>query len=107
MSKSYPPASLDSKAPLLTMAPPLFRIDLEDHFEGSFSMAKRTVTVPNISCNHCANTIKRELRELDGVTQVEVDPVTKQLSVEWNTPARWEDVRRVLEEINYPPQESS
>lgn len=70
-------------------------------------MAKRTVTVPNISCNHCANTIKRELRELDGVTQVEVDPGTKQLSVEWDAPARWEDVRRVLQEINYPPQESS
>ncbi len=70
-------------------------------------MARRTVTVPNISCHHCANTIKRELRELEGVTQVEVDPNTKQVSVEWNAPARWEDVRRVLEEINYPPQESS
>lgn len=70
-------------------------------------MARRTVTVPNISCIHCADTIKRELRELNGVTQVEVDPTTKQLSVEWDAPARWEDVRRVLQEINYPPQESS
>ena len=70
-------------------------------------MATRTVTVPNISCNHCANTIKRELCELKGVTRVEVNPDTKQVSVDWEVPARWEDIRRVLEEINYPPEESS
>ena len=93
--------------PFLTMSAPLFRINSGDYFEGNFSMARRTVTVPNISCNHCANTIKRELSELEGVTQVEVDTSTKQVSVEWNVPARWEDVRRVLQEINYPPQESS
>ncbi|HXK59930.1 MAG TPA: heavy metal-associated domain-containing protein [Acidobacteriota bacterium] len=70
-------------------------------------MAKRTVRVPNISCDHCANTIKRELRELDGISLVEVNPTTKELSVEWGAPASWEDVRRVLHEINYPPEETS
>ncbi|RPI22897.1 MAG: heavy-metal-associated domain-containing protein [Acidobacteria bacterium] len=70
-------------------------------------MARRTVRVPNISCDHCANTIKRELRQLDGINLVEVDAKTKQLSVEWDAPARWEDVRRVLQEINYPPEDAS
>ena len=71
-------------------------------------MATRTVSIPNISCQHCAGTIKRELKELAGVVAVEVDTANRKVTVEYEEPQiRWEDIRRTLEEINYPPQESS
>jgi copper chaperone CopZ len=70
-------------------------------------MARTTVKVPNISCDHCANTIKRKLAGVSGVSLVEVDARTRELSVEWDTPARWDDIRQLLYDINYPPEESS
>ena len=71
-------------------------------------MATRTVSVPNINCEHCASTIKRELKEVAGVIAVEVDTANRKVTVEYQEPqTRWEEIRRTLEEINYPPQESS
>lgn len=71
-------------------------------------MATRTVSVPNISCQHCASIIKRELKGVPGVLAVEVDTGARKVTVEYQEPqTRWEDIRRTLEEINYPPQESS
>ncbi len=68
-------------------------------------MATRTVTIPNISCHHCAHTIKRELAQVDGVTRVDVNIEAKEVTVEWQDPqTRWQDIQTTLEEINYPPQ---
>jgi copper chaperone len=66
-------------------------------------MASKTVTVPNISCNHCVMTIKRELGELDGVANVTANIETKTVTVEWGPPATWETIESLLTEINYPP----
>ena len=66
-------------------------------------MASKTFTVPNISCNHCVMTIKRELGELVGVSSVTADAETKNVTVEWESPANWEAVKSLLTEINYPP----
>jgi copper chaperone len=66
-------------------------------------MASKTFTVPNISCNHCVMTIKRELGELVGVTSVTADAETKNVTVEWESPANWESIESLLIEINYPP----
>jgi copper chaperone len=69
-------------------------------------MASKSFTVPNISCGHCVATIKRELGELEGVTRVDADPESKQVTVQWNEPPRtWKEIRSLLEEISYPPQE--
>jgi len=49
----------------------------------SFSlMEKQTFTIDNTSCGHCVATIKIEIREFDGVTTVEGDPVDKSISVD-------------------------
>jgi copper chaperone len=66
-------------------------------------MASKTFTVPNISCNHCVMTIKRELGELAGVSSVTADAETKNVTVEWEPPANWEAIESLLTEINYPP----
>ena len=69
-------------------------------------MTSRTVQVPNISCGHCAMTIQRELKELDGVTAVAVEGPTKKVHIEWDeSRTSWEAIRSLLEEIHYAPAE--
>ena len=65
-------------------------------------MEKRKLSVPNISCGHCIMTIQRELGEIDGVKNVEGNPTTKEITVEWDTPATLESIKSTLKEINYP-----
>ncbi len=66
-------------------------------------MTTKTVTVPNISCNHCTHTIEMELSELPGVQSVKADVDSKQVTVAWDEPASWDKIVALLEEINYPP----
>jgi copper chaperone len=68
-------------------------------------MTSKTFNVPNITCNHCVMTIKRELGELEGVVSVTGDVETKTVTVEWDSPATWEGIKSLLTEINYPPAE--
>ena len=65
-------------------------------------MESKTFQVPNISCNHCVMTIKREVGELEGVTSVAGDVETKQVTVEWKAPATWDQIAALLTEIKYP-----
>ena len=65
-------------------------------------MAKKTFSIPNISCGHCVNTIKTELTELDGVSTVEGDIEGKSVEVKWDAPATEEIIKNKLSEINYP-----
>jgi copper chaperone CopZ len=68
-------------------------------------MERKTFEVPNISCQHCVMTIKREVGDLAGVTDVEADADTKQVTVAWESPANWGEIKDLLQEINYPPKE--
>ncbi len=66
-------------------------------------MESKTFRVPNISCHHCVMTIRRELGALEGVKRVEGEVESKQVTVEWEPPATWEQIVATLTEINYPP----
>jgi len=68
-------------------------------------MASKTFQVPNISCHHCVMTIQRELGELEGVVSATGDVETKTVTVEWESPATWDGVKSLLDEINYPAAE--
>jgi copper chaperone len=68
-------------------------------------MTSKTFTVPNISCGHCTHTIESEVGELTGVKEVNADVATKQVTVAWEDPASWEEIKSLLKEINFPPQE--
>jgi copper chaperone len=68
-------------------------------------MASKTFQVPNISCHHCVMTIQRELGELEGVVSATGDVDTKTVTVEWESPATWEGIKSLLDEINYPAAE--
>ena len=66
-------------------------------------MTTKTMTVPNISCEHCTRTIEMEVGEIEGVSSVQADEASKQVTVEWSEPATWGQIDGVLQEINYPP----
>jgi len=66
-------------------------------------MDKRTFEVPNISCQHCVMTIKRELSALDGVISVEANADTKEATVEWDDRVSWQAITDLLADINYAP----
>ena len=70
-------------------------------------MQTKTFEVPNISCKHCVMTIKNEVGELAGVQQVEADKDTRQVTVEWDAPASWDQIKALLVEINYAPAEGN
>jgi copper chaperone CopZ len=44
-----------------------------------------------------------ELSDLPGVKRVEADVLSKEVTVEWDAPATWEQIEETLVEINYPP----
>jgi len=67
-------------------------------------MEKETLSIPNISCGHCVNTIKNELLEIEGVASVEGDANSKMVMVEFDHPATMDKLRQVLNEIGYPAQ---
>lgn len=73
------------------------------NFQGVNNMDKKIFKIPNISCSHCVNSIKNELEELEGISKVEGDPGTKEITVEWEAPASIESIKDILVEINYPP----
>jgi copper chaperone len=70
---------------------------------GEYFMQSKTFKIDNISCGHCVHTIKTELGELEGVTSVEANQESKQVVVNWQDPLTWEEIKDLLEEINYPP----
>ena len=68
-------------------------------------MSTKTFTIPAISCGHCVHTVEREVSEISGVTRVSADEQTKQVIIEWDEPATWDQIKDLLVEIEYPPQE--
>jgi copper chaperone len=66
-------------------------------------MTSKTITIPNISCGHCVHTVEMEVGELAGVTNVKASVDNKQVLIEWQEPANWEQIESLLQEINYPP----
>jgi copper chaperone len=67
-------------------------------------MSKIEYFIPNISCGHCVHTIKTELGELAGVSMVDASQETRKVSIEFQPPATEEQIEKLLEEIQYPPE---
>lgn len=71
-------------------------------------MAKVTLNVPDISCEHCERTITQALTPVDGVREVKVDIPAKQVNVEYDDTVV--DVNRftaLLQEEEYPVESAS
>ncbi len=71
-------------------------------------MAQTTLSVPDISCEHCERTITEALTPLEGVRDVKVDIPAKQVSVEYDEATI--DINKfkaVLQEEDYPVASAS
>ena len=65
-------------------------------------MESITLKVPTISCQHCVNTIRMELGELQGVVNVVPSAETKTVQIEYQEPVTRLQIIDLLTEINYP-----
>jgi len=71
-------------------------------------MAKTTLSVPDISCEHCERTITEALTPLDGVSTVKVDIPGKTVNVEYDDQkVDVERFKNVLKEEDYPVESAS
>jgi len=66
------------------------------------SKERTTATAPDIVCGGCANAIKNAFGRVDGVSNVEVDVATKQVSVDHESSITRDDIIRVLEDAGFP-----
>jgi len=67
-------------------------------------MTSKTFTAPNISCGHCTRTIEMEVGELAGVKSIKAEADSRQVTVEWEGPANWDEINELLVEIGFPPE---
>lgn len=67
-------------------------------------METKTFRVPNIGCDGCVRTIKNELSEISGVKRVDGAVDTQMVTVEWESPATWQEIMNTLKEIEYAPE---
>lgn len=66
-------------------------------------MERKTFQVPSIGCDGCVRTIKNEVSQITGVKTVDGVVDTKIVTVEWDTPATWQQIESTLKEIDYAP----
>lgn len=66
-------------------------------------MAKVTLTVPDISCEHCEHTITEALSPVEGIRNVHVDIPSKQVQVDYDESlVDVNQMKDVLQEEEYP-----
>ena len=59
-------------------------------------------TVPDMSCSHCENSIKKAVGTLNGVENVNVDLASKKVSVEYDpSKVSTETIRNSIEDQGY------
>jgi copper chaperone CopZ len=69
-------------------------------------MERKSFTVPNIGCDGCVRTIKNEVSQITGVKVVEAAVDSKLVTVEWDSPANWQQIEDLLKDIDYAPASS-
>ncbi|HLH73504.1 MAG TPA: heavy-metal-associated domain-containing protein [Chloroflexota bacterium] len=66
-------------------------------------MAKVTLNVPDISCEHCERTVKNALTPVPGVQRVVVDIPSKQVQVTYDEKqVGIEQMKEILQGEDYP-----
>lgn len=66
-------------------------------------MTQSVLYVPDISCGHCAQTVQKALKTVEGVQNVLVDVESKKVQVSYDEQrASLDAMKRVLAEEEYP-----
>ncbi len=61
----------------------------------------------DISCDHCAMTIRRELKEIEGVQVVDVNVPDKTVTLHVDDDSALDDALELLKEIGYPAERAA
>ena len=64
-------------------------------------MTETTLSVPEITCDHCKNSIEGAVGALDGVASAEVNVEAKTVSVGFEAPASIEGIIGAIEDQGY------
>jgi len=64
-------------------------------------MTVQTYQVTGMTCGHCVGAVTQEISGLDGVTSVDVDLKTGEVTVDSQTPLEIDKVREATEEAGY------
>ena len=64
-------------------------------------MTETTLSVPEITCDHCKNSIEGAVGALDGVASAEVNVEAKTVSVGFDAPASIEGIIGAIEDQGY------
>ena len=62
-----------------------------------------TLSIPNISCNHCVMTVKRESGFVDGAEFVSGDVDNKVATFQVTGDEALQELKKTLAEAGYPP----
>ena len=65
-------------------------------------MQTENITIANLSCGGCVNTITKKLSTIKGVEKVEVDLETNNVSVNHDAIVKREQITKMLMSIGYP-----
>lgn len=65
------------------------------------STTTSTYTVTGMTCGHCVSSVTEEISKLDGVTAVDVDLASGQVTVESTTPIDDAAVADAVDEAGY------
>ncbi len=67
---------------------------------------KKILSTPDMSCNHCKMIIENAVNELTGIINVNADPNTKKVTVEFDDKTvTIDDIRSVIEDAGYDVDE--
>ncbi|WP_338855291.1 heavy metal-associated domain-containing protein [Gordonia hongkongensis] len=64
-------------------------------------MSTSTVIVSGMTCGHCASSVREEVGALAGVTDVEVDVASGQVTISSSAPIEPDAIRGAVEEAGY------
>jgi copper chaperone len=76
-------------------------LSVPDRIEGEIDMSTATYTVKGMTCGHCVSSVKEEVGEVAGVTNVEVDLATGLLTVDSDDPIDVATIIAAVEEAGY------
>jgi copper chaperone len=65
-------------------------------------MNHEIITVANLKCNGCANTIRKSISELQGVQQVLVDNDASTVTVDFEESVSKDEITAKLKALGYP-----
>jgi copper chaperone CopZ len=67
-------------------------------------MKTTTIAILNLKCGGCANSIKKGLQQLDGITAISVDLDASTVQVDYENDPDLEAVRTKLAAMGYPEE---